>query len=223
MDEMSVQFYTVYGNTYQQMSTKPMLEQTWGTGELIDQLAATQHAFGYTGLSGPMPPMNQPQPTASTTCNSQDDTLSKKPTPKTVQYQPLTFNLDRLTEHLTMEKRIQVHHNYISTISNYKHKKDLINRLKRSDPHNIPAHEAEMTCHMVLHDDVLGRILTILKQDNYYRTLEDLPVIDSLSAYNDIQLFPKLYDTTTLKESPVRQMSSKGNLGNSGMYPPPPT
>ena len=40
MDEMSGQFYAVYGNTYQQMSTKPMLEQTWGTGELIDQLAA---------------------------------------------------------------------------------------------------------------------------------------------------------------------------------------
>ena len=40
MDEMSGQFYAVYGNTYQRMSTKPMLEQTWGTGELIDQLAA---------------------------------------------------------------------------------------------------------------------------------------------------------------------------------------
>ena len=40
MDETSSQFYAVYGNTYQRMSTKPMLEQTWGTGELIDQLAA---------------------------------------------------------------------------------------------------------------------------------------------------------------------------------------
>ena len=39
MDETSGQFYAVYGNTYQCMSTKPMLEQTWGT-ELIDQLAA---------------------------------------------------------------------------------------------------------------------------------------------------------------------------------------
>ena len=36
MDEMSGQFYAIYGNTYQCMSTKPMLEQTWGTGELID-------------------------------------------------------------------------------------------------------------------------------------------------------------------------------------------
>ena len=200
MDEMSGQFYAVYGNTYQCMSTKPMLEQTWGTGELIDQLAATQQALGYTGLSGPMPPVNQSQPIASTTCNQQDDTLSKKPAPKTVQYQPPSFNLDRPTMHLTMEERIQVHHNYISTISNCKHKKDLINRLKRSDPHNILAYEAEMTHHMVLHDDVLGRILTILKQDNYYRTLEELPVIDSLTTYDDIQLFPELYDTTTIIE-----------------------
>ena len=40
MDEMSGQFHAVYGNTYQCMSTKPMLGQTWETGELIDQLAA---------------------------------------------------------------------------------------------------------------------------------------------------------------------------------------
>ena len=99
-----------------------------------------------------------------------------------------------------MEERIQVHHNYISAISNHEHKKDLIKRLKRSNPHNIPAYEAEMTHHMVMHDDVLGRILTILKQDDYYRTLEDLPVINSLTTYNDIQLFPELYDTTTIIE-----------------------
>ena len=41
LDETSGQFYAVYGNTYQQMSTKPMLEQSWRTGELIDQLAVT--------------------------------------------------------------------------------------------------------------------------------------------------------------------------------------
>ena len=78
---------------------------------------------------------------------------------------------------------------------------ELIIRLIRSDPHNILAYEAEMTHHMVMHDDVLGRILTILKQDNYYRTLEELPVIDNLAIYDDIQLFLKLYDTTTIIES----------------------
>ena len=66
MDEMSGQFYAVYGNTYQHMSTKPMLELTWGTGELIDQLAVVQQAFGYTGLSGPTPLLNQSQPAECT-------------------------------------------------------------------------------------------------------------------------------------------------------------
>ena len=46
MDEMSGQFYTVYGNSYQRMSMKPMLQQAWATGELIDELAATRQAFG---------------------------------------------------------------------------------------------------------------------------------------------------------------------------------
>ena len=224
MDEMSGPFYAVYGNTYQWMSTKLMLEQSWGTGELIDQLAVTQQAFGYTGLSGPTLPLNQPQPTASTTCNPQDDILSKKPAPKTVQYQPPTFSLERLTEHLTMEERIQVHHNYISAISNREHKKDLINRLKRSNPHNIPVYEAEMTHHMVMHNDVLERILTILKQDDYYRTLEELPVIDNLTTYNDVQLFPKLYDTTTIIERVTSEADLiKRQLRQPGMYPLPKT
>ena len=224
MDEMSGQFYTVYGNMYQQMSTKPLLEQSWGTGELIDQLAVTRHTFGYTGLSGPTPTLNQPQPTASTTSNPQDDILSKRPAPKTVQYQPPTFSLERLTEHLTMEERIQVHHNYISTVSNHEHKKDLINRLKRSDPPNIPAYEAEMTCHMIMHDDVLRRILTILKQDDYYRTLEELLVIDGLTTYDDIQLFPELYDTTTIIERVTGEADLiERQLRQQGMYPLPKT
>ena len=186
-----------------------MLEQTWGTGELIDQLAATRQAFGYTGLSGPMPPLNQSQPTASTTSNQQDDTLSKKPAPKTVQYQPPSFNLYRPTVHLTMEERIQVHHNYISAISNHEHKKDLINRLKRGDPHNIPTYEAEMTHHMVLHDDVLGRIMTILKQDDYYRMLEELPVIDLMMTSSSSPSY--MTPPPLLRESPVSQTSSKDN------------
>ena len=35
---------------------------------------------------------------------------------------------------------------------------------------------------------------------DYYRTLEDLPVIDDLIAYDDIRLFPELYDTSTIIE-----------------------
>ena len=81
-----------------------------------------------------------------------------------------------------------------------------------------------MTHHMVMHDDVLGRILTILKQDDYYRTLEELPVIDSLTAYDDIQLFPKLYDTTTIIERVTGEADLiERQLRQPGMYPLPKT
>ena len=200
MDEMSGQFYTVYGNSYQRMSTKPMLKQAWATGKLIDQLATMRQAFGYAGLAGSTHPLaTETQPTASTSCQP-DDLLPKQPAPKTVQYQPPSFKLTRPTARLTMNERIQVHHNYISAVSSLEHKKDLINRLKQSNTHNISAYEAEMSRHMTLHEDVLERILNILKQDDYYRTLEDLPVIDDLTAYDDIRLFPELYDTSTIIE-----------------------
>ena len=200
MDEMSGQFYAVYGNSYQQMSTKQMLKQAWATGELINELATMRQAFGYTGLARSTPPLAAGvQPTASTS-RQQDDLLPRQPALKTVQYQPPSFKLTRPTMCLTMNERIQVHHNYISAVSSLEHKKDLINRLKRSNTHNISAYEAEMSRHMTLHEDVLERILNILKQDDYYRTLEDLPVIDDLTAYDDIRLFPELYDTSTIIE-----------------------
>ena len=135
MDETSGQFYVVYGNTYQKMSTKPMLKEKWDEGELINQLAAMRQAFGYAGLSGSTPHL-QHLPPAS---DRQDDFLWEKPAPKTVEYQPPSFSLNRPTTRLTIEERIQVHHNYISAVSNLEHKKDLINRLKRNDPQNIDA------------------------------------------------------------------------------------
>ena len=78
MDDMLGQFYAVYGNTYQRMSTKTMLEHSWGTGELIDQLAVTQ-AFGYTGLLGPTPPLNQPQQIPHATCQMTSSPRSQHP------------------------------------------------------------------------------------------------------------------------------------------------
>ena len=145
MDEMSGQFYAVYGNSYQQMSTKPMLQQAWEIGELIDQLAVMRQAFGYTGLTGPTPPLiNRSQPTASTSCQP-DDLLPKKPAPKTVQYQPPSFKLTRPTACLMMNERIQVHHSYISAVSSLEHKKDLINRLKWNNTHNIPTYETDVS------------------------------------------------------------------------------
>ena len=130
MDETSGQFYAVYGNSYQRMSTKPMLKQTWDAGELINQLAAMRQAFGYARLARSTPPLvTGTQPTASTS-RQPDDLLPKQPAPKTVQYQPPPFKLTRPTACPTMNERIQVHHNYITAVSSLEHKKDLINRLK---------------------------------------------------------------------------------------------
>ena len=208
INEMSGQFYAVYSNSYQRMSTTPMIQRAWAAGELIDELAAMRQAFGYTGLAGSTPPLaTETQPTASTSQQS-DDLLPRQPPPKTVQYQPPSFNLTRPTTHLTRNERIQVHHNYISAVSSLEHKKDLINRLKRSDTCNIPAYEAEMSRHMTLHEDVIERVLNILKQDDYYRTLENLPVIDELMAYDDIKVFPELYDTNTI----VEQVTAEADL-----------
>ena len=101
MDEMSGQFYAVYGNSYQRMSTKPMLQQAWATGELIDELAATRQAFGYTCLTGSTPQLaTETQPTASTS-QQPDDLLPRQPALKTVQYQPPSFRLTRPATHLT--------------------------------------------------------------------------------------------------------------------------
>ena len=77
-----------------------------------------------------------------------------------------------------------------------------------------------MSRHMALHEDVLERILNILKQDNYYRTLEDLPVIDDLTTYDDIKLFPELYDTSTIIERITAEADLiERQLRQPGMYP----
>ena len=125
MDEMSGQFYAVYGNSYQWMSTKPRLQQTWATGDLIDELAATRQAFRYTGLAGPTPPLvagTQPTPSTSQQPN---DLLPHQPAPKTIQYQPPSFKLTRPTTCLMLNERMQVYHNYISTVSSLEYKKTL--------------------------------------------------------------------------------------------------
>ena len=81
-----------------------------------------------------------------------------------------------------------------------------------------------MTCHMALHNDVLGRIHTILKQDDYFRTLKEFPVIDGLHAYNDIQLFPELFDTAVVIERVTSEADLfEKQLNRSGMYPLPQT
>ena len=208
----------------------PRLLHTWEPGQLIDELAATRCAFGCMGPTGPAPATQISQPLLVdpvSTAYTEDiipDLTTQKPPPRTVPYQPPSFNLDRPTKHLTKEERLEVHHKYISAVSNLEHKKDLINRLKGSDPHNILTYEVEMTCHMALHNDVLGRIPTILKQDDYFRTLEELPVIDGLHAYDDIQLFPELFDMPVFIERITSEADLiEKQLNRSSMYPLPQT
>ena len=77
---------------------------------------------------------------------------------------------------------------------------------------------------MALHNDVLGMIHTILKQDNYFRNLKELPVVDGLHAYDDIQLFPKLFDTAAIIETVTSEADLiEKQLNRSGMYPLPQT
>ena len=212
------------------MCTIPRLLHTCEPGQLIDELAATRCAFGCMGPTGPAPATQISQPhlvdPVSTAYNEDiiPDMTTQKPPPRTVPYQPPSFNLDRPTKHLTKEERLEVHHNYISAVSNLEHKKDLIKRLKQSEPHNILTYEAEMTCHMALYNDVLGRIHTILKQDDYFRTIEELPVMDGLHAYDDIHLFPELFDTPVVIERITSEADLiEKQLNRSGMYPLPQT
>ena len=60
MDEVTGQFYAVFGNSYQCMCTIPRLLHTCEPGQLIDELAATRHVFGCMGPTGPMPDTHKP-------------------------------------------------------------------------------------------------------------------------------------------------------------------
>ena len=226
VDEITGQFYAIYGNSYQHMCTILRLLSAWEHGQLIEEIAATRCTFGCMESTGPSPTMQaqQPYPAGSANLMYKEDTIpnmtNQKPPHRTAPYQQASFNLDRPVRCQMKEERIEVHHNYISANSNLEHKKDIINRLKRSEPHNIPTYEAKMTHHMALHNDILEMIHTILKQDDYFRTLEELPVIDELHACDDIQLFLELFDMLAI----IERVTSKSNpiekqLNRSDMYP----
>ena len=88
-----------------------------------------------------------------------------------------------------MHKRIGVNNN-----SNKLHTIDLIDRLKKSEPHNAAHYQAELGRLLVRHDDVIDWVLNIMKMDDYNRQVEELPVIDPLTAYDEIHYYPGLFD-----------------------------
>ena len=93
-----------------------------------------------------------------------------------------------------MDERIEVHNNYISAVSNKMCKIDLINRLKRSEPHNTAHYQAQFEQQLVQHDYVLDRLVDILKVHDDFRHTEDLPTIDPLTAHDHVQQFLELFD-----------------------------
>ena len=62
MDEVTGQFYAVFGNSYLCMCTISRLTHTWEPGQLIDELATTRHAFGCMGPTGPVSATQISQP-----------------------------------------------------------------------------------------------------------------------------------------------------------------
>ena len=64
------------------------------------------------------------------------DPTDEPPQPRARHYQEPSFSLEQPDRMLKMHKRIEVHNNYISAISNKLHAIDLIDRLKKSEPHN---------------------------------------------------------------------------------------
>ena len=129
MDEITSQFYAVFGKSYQHMCTIPRLTHTRETGQLKDELAVTRCAFGCMGPTGPVLATQISQPhlanPVSTACTEDliPGLTMQKPPPRTIPYLPPSFNLDRPTKYLTKEEILEVHHNYISAVSNLQHKK----------------------------------------------------------------------------------------------------
>ena len=83
------------------------------------------------------------------------DLIDEPPQPRAIPYLELSFSLERPACRLEMDKRLEVYNNYMSAISNKMHKIDLINRLKKSEPHNAGHYQAELEQQLEQHDDVI--------------------------------------------------------------------
>ena len=97
---------------------------------------------------------------------------------------------------------------------------DIIDRLKKSEPHNAAHYQAELGRLLVCHDDVIDWVLNIMKTDDYYRQVEELPMIDPLTAYDEIQCYPGLFDMQQIMCRITTEADiCKRQLCRRGMYP----
>ena len=136
------------------------------------------------------------------------DLTDEQAQPRAIVYLEPAFSLPRPVCSLKMNERLEVHNNYISTMSNRMHKIDLVSRLKKIEPHNAAHYQKQLEHQLVQYDDVIHRLTDIMKTDNYFRRTEDLPMIDPLVAYEEVEQFPELFDA---KEA-VSRISSQVDI-----------
>ena len=54
--------------------------------------------------------------------------------------------------------------------------------------------QRQLDQHLMQHDDVIHRLIDIMKADDYFRWTEDLPLINPLTTHEEIMKFPELFD-----------------------------
>ena len=210
LDRLTRQFYMVYDDGYRKMATTPILLSTWHKGQLVDELEETHALFELPPKEAPsparqpaasqcLPPsvIQRSQSRAKNTAENDEAVLdlnNKPPSPKTLEYLKPSFSLERPVCRLKMDKRLEVHNNFISAISNKMHKLDLICRLMKSEPHNAVHYQRQLNQHLMQHDDVIHQLINIMKADDYFTWTEDLPLIDPLTTHEEIMKFPELFD-----------------------------
>ena len=165
LDRLTGQFHTVYNNGYRKMATTPMLLSTWCEGQLVDELEETHALFGLPpkealsparqpAASQCLPPavIQRSQSHAQNTAENDEavpDLNNQPPPPRTVEYLEPSFSLEGPVHRLKMDKRLEVHNNFISAISNKMHKLNLIHRLKKSEPHNAVHYQRQLDQHLM--------------------------------------------------------------------------
>ena len=160
LDRLTRQFHAVYSDRYRKMATTPMLLSTWCKGQLVDELEETCALFGLPpkealsparqpAASQHLPPaaIQRSQSHAQNTAENDEavpDLNNQPPPPRTVEYLEPSFTLERPVHRLKMDERLEVHNNFISSISNKMHKLDLVCRLKKSEPHNAVHYQRQL-------------------------------------------------------------------------------
>ena len=138
LDRLTRQFHMAYSDGYRQMATTPMLLSTWHKGQLVDELEETRALFGLPpkeassparqpAASQCLPPavIQRSQSHAQNTAENDEavpDLNNQPPPPRTVEYLEPSFSLERPVCRLKMDKRLEVHKNFISAISNKMYK-----------------------------------------------------------------------------------------------------